>query len=284
MSKLGFEYKRPSTIQEAIAVLQTSGARVIAGGTDLMIELKEHDVQNCVLVDITSIPEMTEILVTEETVEIGAAVSFTDISLHPVIRREFTALAQAASLVGSPQIRNRGTIGGNLSTGSSAGDSLCPLTAFCADLVLVGSNGEEIVNIADFWTHESRKKLSTETILSKVILRRKVETTNSAFIKLGRRESLAISRLSVALVVSKDEAGFISEAAVAIGSAGRHAYSVPDASSIMVGKTLKDVNCEEMGEALAQAIRRALGSRATAPYKAQAVKALCRQALVRIGE
>lgn len=279
MSRLEFSYVRPSTIQEAVDALQTPNARIIAGGTDVMIELKEKNEQECVLVDVTSIPELTQIRVTETTLEIGAAVTFTDISLHPVICSEYSALAKAASLVGSPQIRNRGTVGGNLSTGSSAGDSICPLTAFGADLIIVGAAGEETINIADFWTWDGRKQLSTKAVLYKVILPRRSPAAQSSFIKLGRRESLAISRLSVSLAVWSNETGVITKATAAVGSAGRYAYCVPEVSAVFVGKTLETATGQGAEELLSAAVSRALGARSTARYKAQAVKALCGQAI-----
>lgn len=283
MNKLSFDYIRPTSVQEAVTALQTPDARVIAGGTDLMIEMKEQRKPGGILVDVTAIPEMTEIWVSDDVVKIGAAVSFTDISNHPIIRQEFTALAQAASLVGSPQIRNRGTIGGNVSTGSSAGDTLCPLTAFGADLLLVGPEGEEIINIIDFWASDRQKELSVRTLLVKIILHRNITPTSSSFIKLGRRESLAISRLSVALTIRRGAGGHILEAFAAIGSAGRHAYRVPEVGPLMMGKFPGDVDRFAVEKSLSDAVSRTLGTRSTARYKAQAVQALGRQAMEQLG-
>lgn len=278
MDKLDFSYVRPLTVKEAAEALCVPGAKVIAGGTDLMIELKERKTSCACLVDITAIDELTAIHVTDKQIEIGAAVPFTEIARHPVIRAEYTALAQAVSKVGSPQIRNRGTIGGNLSTGSSAGDSLCPLTAFGADLVIADQMGRKTVNIADFWDAAVRDGLSTKKLLTQIILPRQLQPMQSVFIKLGRRESLAISRLSLTMAVSLDSNHRIADARAAIGSAGRHAYRVPEAENLLRGKLYTEVDQQRLEYELANAIQKTLGARSTAQYKAQAVKGLCRQA------
>ena len=284
MEPLNFDYLRPATLAEAVEALQTPGRRVIAGGTDLILAIKEKKVQPACLVDISGIPELSGIREKENVLEIGAASAFTDIAGNPVIRQKFLALSEAASKVGSPQIRNRGTIGGNLSTGSSAGDTICPLTAFSARVELVGPEGKRILPLEDFWREEGQRGLSESTVLTRVLLETGKVPWTSTFVKLGRRESLAISRLSLTLCLRFAANGTICEARTAVGSAGRHAYRVTEAETLLQGRTMSGADARDVEEALSAAVCRALGTRSTVRYKAQAVQELYRQALDRIGE
>ena len=279
MDRLEFSYVRPSTVADALEALAKPGARAIAGGTDLMIEIKERKTACTELVDVSEIPGLGQIRVTEDRIEIGAAAAFTQIASHPVLREEYTALAQAAGKVGSPQIRNRGTIGGNLVTGSSAGDTLCPLTAFGASLTIAARSGEIAVDMDHFWSEAVRAVLAAGGLLTKVTLPRRERPWKSVFVKLGRRESLAISRESLTVAAAVDGELRIAEARVAVGSAGRHAYRVPAAEAALAGRRYPEVDPGQVEAALAQAVHDALGSRSTVRYKAQAVKGLLGQAL-----
>lgn len=279
MDGLKFSYVRPLTVADALEALERPGARAIAGGTDLMIGIKERRTDCAELVDVSEIPELRQIRVTGERIEIGAAATFTQIAAHPVLRGEYTALAQAAEKVGSPQIRNRGTIGGNLVTGSSAGDTLCPLAAFGASLTIAGQSGETTVDMDGFWSEAIRAALAAGGLLTNVTLPRRERPWKSVFVKLGRRESLAISRESLTVAAAADGEMRITEARVAVGSAGRHAYRVPAAEAAIAGRRCSEIDPGRVEAALARAVHNALGSRSTVRYKAQAVKGLFGQAL-----
>ncbi len=279
MDHLRFDYRRPATVEEAVESLGIPGTRVIAGGTDLIIAMREGKLRPAVLVDVSSIPEMTGIRTEENVMEIGAATVFTDIAENPLVRSEFAALAQAASKVGSPQIRHQGTVGGNLATGSSAGDMLCPLAAFNCRVELAGPEGRQIRTLDELWSPECQAGLGESTILTKVLLARESIPWRSVFVKLGRRESLAISRLSLSLCLRQGPDQKVREARVAIGSAGRHAYRVREAEMLLSGCSPDAWDVSAVQDALSAAVRRVLGARATARYKAQAVRELFSQAM-----
>ncbi len=279
MDHLSFDYCRPATAEEAVAALGVPGTRVIAGGTDLIIAMREGKLRPTCLVDVSAIPDMTGIRWKENILEIGAATAFADIAADPFVREEFTALAQAASKVGSPQIRHRGTVGGNIATGSSAGDTLCPLTAFDCRVELAGSEGRRICSLDELWSPEQQAALGERTILTKIFLERGSAPWTSVFVKLGRRESLAISRLSLSVCLRRGTDGPIRDARVAVGSAGRHAYRVPEAETLLCGCLPGALDVRAVQDALSAAVHRALGNRATVRYKAQAIRELFSQAM-----
>lgn len=145
----GLKFWRPRTLEEAAERMSQENSVPLAGGTDLVIEIKKGHCSAEHVVDLTAIPELARIERSGETMEIGSLASFSALGASPVIQEFCPALGEAALSVGSPQIRNRGTIGGNIMNGSAAADTVSPLVALDADAVLLSKAGERVLKLTE---------------------------------------------------------------------------------------------------------------------------------------
>ncbi len=274
------DYLIPSTIEEAIAALSSDDrSQIVAGGTDLIIAINQRKEQPGFLVDVSRIPQLRTIHCSKEQIKIGCAVPFSEIAEHPVIRQQLTALAEACSQIGSPQIRNKGTIGGNLGTGSAAADSICPLTAFTPRILMQDGNGSRESDLDHFWSKDCFSKVGRSVLLTQVVFTLPATPWKSAFVKLGRRQALAISRLNLTVAVTETKNGVIDQARVAIGSAGPHPYRVQTCEELCIGRTIAQIDQSSFQTAAEKALRQVLGNRSTVAYKARAIHALAADAL-----
>jgi carbon-monoxide dehydrogenase medium subunit len=271
-----FEYFRPATLQEALELLLAHGpkARIMAGGTDLVLEMKRGEAAPEVLVDVTAVPELRVLECDDHALRIGAACTFAAICISPHVRECAPALAGAAAQVGSPQIRARGTIGGNVGTRSPAGDSLPPLVAHGAEAVVVSGTGERTVRIEEMLSGAER--LGPDELIREFSIPKR-EGVKGVFVKLGRRNALAIARLSLALVAHPAAAG--GDARVALGTLGIVPVRVPEAEELIKTRGLDPTAWPELAEATSRAVERSIPGRPTAPYKMRAVKGIVYEAL-----
>lgn len=217
----GFSVTVPKNIEEALGLLEKWGrnAAVIAGGTDLVVELKDKVKSPKILVDIGRIPELRGISETEDgQVWIGALSTHCEIASSDMVKEAAPALAEACAFVGSPQIRNRGTIGGNICTASPAGDTIPPLYVFEASVEVRGPNGTRQVPIESFFEGPKKSVLSPQEIVLGVKVPKLGKEYVSFFRKLGQRKSLAISVVSVAFAGKCEGPGLFSDVRVALGA------------------------------------------------------------------
>jgi CO/xanthine dehydrogenase FAD-binding subunit len=213
-----FAYLRPASLAEAVAVLDERGpdARVLAGGTDLVIRLRDGSVAPSLVVDVKRIPELAPGIRAEgDRLVIGATTVMSDIAAHPVIRREAAALAEAAAVVGSAQIRNRATLGGNLCNASPAADTAPPLLVHGAVVVVAGSNGTRRFPLDDLFVRSGVTTLARGELLLAVELPIPAERVASAHQRRTRRRGHDLA--SVTLSCGVDRSGVVR---IAYGSVG----------------------------------------------------------------
>lgn len=213
-----FEYVRPTDLAAAIALLSDSGmdARILAGGTDLIIRLRDGTVSPAVVVDVKRIPEFEpRIEEADGWLHISAGTVMTDIYEHPSVLRRFPALVEAARIVGSVQIRNRATLAGNLCNASPAADTAPPLLIYGARLTIAGPSGTRELALDDFFVRSGVTKLATGELVIQISLPIPTERVGSAFGRRTRRRGHDLA--SVTLAVSVDEHG---STRLAFGSLG----------------------------------------------------------------
>lgn len=201
-----FELLQPGSLAEAAGLLEQHGeeARPLAGGTDLFVQLKTRRLRVPRLVDLRAIAGLAEITYRPgEGLEIGPLVTHARLASHPVVREKFTALAEACASVGSPQVRNLGSIGGNLCNASPAADTAPALLALGAVLRLLGPRGEREVPLAAFFLGPGRTALSAGELVRAVWLPEPAPGTASTYLKLGRRQALEIAVAGVALAARR---------------------------------------------------------------------------------
>lgn len=284
MFKVPFDYYAPDNLQKAVALREQfkGKSRILAGGTDLLIALQKEDLGCEAIIDIKKVDELKGIEKKDHYLAVGANVPFANLMCHSLIKKYTPLMAQASSTVGSPQIRNRGTVGGNLGTGSAAGDLLTALVALEAIVVVTGFKGLRQVPVTDFLGGNNAEKLQNTEIIREVrIPLGENQNIRSAFIKLGRRKALAVSRLSLALNLEMQEE-FVAKARLSVGAAGPIPFRVIEAEQILAQKNNK-FEAKKVMDLVSYAVLDSLGERPSAPYKIVAVKGLVLEALQKCG-
>lgn len=273
-------YFKPGTLKEALNLLAENKGKILAGGTDLILDLQRKEMPGTI-VDIGGISDLQHIKETEDRVMLGSGVTFTQIESSPVIRKYCLALSEAAGLVGSPQIRNQGTIGGNIANASPAADTVPAVVAMDGEVRVASVRGERIVRISDLLKGIGKTDLAPDELILEISFK-KISNFRSSFIKLGRRNALAISRMSSASGVKVDEKGSILEARIALGSVAPNPFRSLLVENVLVGKNIHDGIPEEAIQIAGKDVEERLGNRATAPYKKEAIKGVVRHALEKI--
>jgi carbon-monoxide dehydrogenase medium subunit len=198
-----FDYKTPNTIEEAIELLwQAEGkAKIIAGGTDLVIGLRNGDHLPWSIIDITRIEELRKIEEKNGKVSIGAAATHSEIAFSPLMKRYGKVLSDAASEIGSPQIRNLGTIGGNIINASPAADTIPPLMVLNAMGRVVSKEGERQVPLDQLFKGPYETNLKPHELLVQITFQKLPSDMRCSFVRLARRDAMAIARMNVAIVL-----------------------------------------------------------------------------------
>ncbi len=284
-----FSYVRAESIPHAVTLLNTPGvrSRVLAGGTDLVLLAREnHDLCDRV-VDITLVPELHEIRrvqsatgVAGDTVTIGAAASFSEITASALIRETAPLLAEACHSVGATQIRNMGTLGGNVANAAACADSLPALVCLDALAHVLTPSGHMAWPVAEFVTRPNRTQLPPGGLLTALSYLVPAPGSRSVFLKLGRRNAMAISRLTVAALGRMDEQGCIAEIRLVPGSATPHIHRFARTEAHMLGHEPTAALCEEAGQVAVAEMSEITGKRWSSEFKEPALQAMVTRALL----
>lgn len=281
------QYILAQSIDDAVLALAREGesARIIAGGTDLILEIERGVRQGIdTIVDITRIPGLDEIHEDRDgVIHIGPLVTHNHVVASPLIREKAYALLQACWEVGSPQIRNRGTVAGNLVTASPANDTISPLMALDAKLHLVSSQGERVVSLGDFYTGVRKTIMAANEVIADIFFKAPEPHQHSYFIKTALRRAQAISviNVSVCLTVSN---GQIADAQIALGAAAPTIIHAQEAEAYLEGKHLDGDVIVHAAELVAQAARPISDVRGSADYRAYMMGVIAKRALTAIYE
>ncbi len=233
------EYFAPQSLDEACTLLAGLGkdSKILAGGTDVLIELrKASDGASRTIVDISRIPVLRGIEESGDSILIKPLTTHTEILRSKALSVHAPLLQAAVSGIGSPQIRNRGTIGGNIMNAAACADTVPPLIALGATITLRSSHGERPVPLSDFFVKPYATTARRDEILVRIRFPKLPSGARTSFIKLGRRNALSISRLSVAAIVVKDGAGTITDARIVPGAAFPKWQRVLEAERLLLGK------------------------------------------------
>lgn len=196
-----------------------NGAQYVAGGTDVMVTIREKDIyKGKTTIDISDLKELQGMEFDGETVILGAGCTHRAVTESPLVKEHLPLLAEACLTVGSPQIRNRGTLGGNLGNASPAADSFGPMVLYGGEAVLLSREGRKTVPVTELITGPYRNALRPGDLIEKVILH-PLSGYKQRFYKLGRREALAISRLTVSIACKLSDEGDLEDLRISLGSA-----------------------------------------------------------------
>ncbi len=272
-----FDYKIPNTIEEAIELLGKTGgrAKIIAGGTDLVIGLRNGDHTPHVMVDITKIEELRKIEEKNGTISIGAAVTHSEISSSPLIKKYAKVLSDATSEIGSPQIRNVGTIGGNIVNASPAADTLPPLMVLNAIGLVVSNEGEKQVPIYHLFKGPYETSLKPHELLVRVTFQKLSSGMRGSFVRLARRDAMAIARMSLAIVVEMEgRKKQIKDVRIAAGSVTPTPQRFSGAEDFLRGKSPDGETLQRTSLKISEMMINRTGIRPSTPYKRPVIEAL----------
>ena len=249
-------YYNANSIEEVLQLLAEGGgrARIIAGGTDLILEI-EREVRTGIetLIDVTRIPNLDHIVLDEDDViHLGPLVTHSHCVASELIVEKALPLAQAAIEVGAPQIRNRGTIAGNLITASPANDTITPLMALGAKVRLLSQNGERVLSLEELYTGVRQTAMRPDELMVDIFFPAMTENQAGIFIKFGLRRAQAISIVHVSVVLSFDGASdspvderLINKAAITLGAVAPTIIHAGEAEEFLQGRTLDEETREQ---------------------------------------
>lgn len=267
----------PKTLDQLAAALAqaTAGTRVIAGGTDLVIKLRQGRSDPDLLIYPGLIPELHEIHLTEETLRIGAMATMAELAAALEAVPEFRAIADAASKVGTPQIRNKATMAGNLCNASPAGDMLPVGRLYDLELeVLSGDGTVSAVPMDGFILGPGKNALQPgQAVVGLSIQRKRWAGYVSAFRKIGFREHVSIAREGMGALVKLSPDGAVQDARLTLGAVATAPIRVPEAEERMIGRKLDRALLEELTAITAQTIHDNCRP-ANRLYKTEAAKGL----------
>jgi xanthine dehydrogenase FAD-binding subunit len=242
-------------------------ATVYAGGTDLLVGLRNGMVNPEALICLDRIEELKEVVEYDDSIRIGSCATHAQLLDDPLIKSHLPVLWQAIKVIGSPLIRNMGTIGGNICTASPAGDTLPPLHALKAEVELQSKKGVRRMPIRDFITGPGATRLQPAEVLACVRVKKPIEYNLHHFEKVGLRNALACSVVSMAALLRLAPDGVVEKASFAWGSAGPTIVQCPEAEKALIGEHLSTGSLQKAAAPARTAVCPISDVRADADYR-----------------
>lgn len=280
-----FKYHKPSTIKQACDLLENSeSGAAIAGGTDVLVEMKKELRRNNELISLSGIAELKIIGDDDKNLYVGATVTHNEIIESPLINKIFPVLVETAKEIGTDQIRNTGTIGGNLCTGASCCDMAPVLIAANANLEIVSVKNKRIVSMKDFFLHHKKTLLQTGEIVVRIIIPKPKPGTGISFIKFGLREAVSIAVASAAVMI-KTDGKVVTDSTIVVGAVAPTPVISLSASGILTGEKINGLEAnssflEKVGEAVKTDSLPIDDIRGSALFRRNLVKTLSQRSLI----
>jgi carbon-monoxide dehydrogenase medium subunit len=273
-------YEAPESLNGAVALLAgaTGDARVLAGGTDLLVQMRADVVDPDLIVDIKKIPETR--VVTEEKGgwRIGAAVTGAELKEHPKLKQVWPGVVEAANLIGSTQVQGRATLGGNLCNGSPAADSVPALIAAGAVATLVGPKGTRDLPVEDVMLGPRKLALTKGEIVVSFLLPPRAPRSADAYLRFIPRTEMDIAVVGVGVSLTVDTAGTITAARVSLGAVAARVLLVAEAAQAIVGSRLDEAAQARLAAAARAACRPIDDKRGTIEFRVDVAGVLARRA------
>ena len=287
------QYFNAISIEQVVQILgeKKERARVVAGGTDLILEL-ERGVRKGIdtLIDVTRIPKLDRITIDEDDiVHLGPLVTHNDCAGSKLIRTRAYPLARAAWEVGAPQIRNRGTVAGNLITASPANDTITPLMALGASVTLLSTRGERTIPLNKFYTGVRKNVMQADEMLVDISFPALTESQRGTFIKLALRRAQAISLVNAAIILDVStsstrglRADTVKSASITLGAVTPVIVHAEEAEKYLAKKKLNEKNILRAAELAMQAAHPIDDVRGSAAYRSEMVRVITKRGLTAI--
>jgi len=278
-----FDHLESKTVEEACLLLSKykGKAKVIAGGTDLLPAMRNREVTPAYIINVRSIPNLDYIHYTDaEGLKIGALATLYDIESSPIIREKFPMVADAASKIGTPQVRNMGTIGGNLCNAAPSADTAPPLIGLEAKAKINGPNGERVIALEEFFIGPGENALQADEILTEIQIPNPPPHTRGVYLKLPARTMVDLAVVGVAVVVTLDDKErSIVDAKIVLGAVAPTPVRARQAEDIIRGKAISRELIEKAAEAAAGEAKPISDLRGSASYRKEMVNTLTKRAI-----
>jgi carbon-monoxide dehydrogenase medium subunit len=276
----GIQYLAPSTVADAVKALGAAmgAARILAGGTDLIVQMRGGRAKPSVIIDITRIPGMLDIRADKDSFLIGAAVPGAVLGEHEALRKAWPGVVEAANLIGSTQVQGRASLGGNLCNASPAADSVPALVAAGAICIVEGSKGRREIPVEQVQTAPGRTSLAPDEILVAFRLPARPPRSGDAYLRLIPRTEMDIAVVGAGVSLTIDPSGVCTAARVAVGAVAPTVLLVKEAGAALVGSRLEAGAIAKMETAVAAACRPISDKRGTAEYRTKIACVLARRA------
>lgn len=269
----------PKTIMELLPNIDNQNRRITAGCTDITVAIRNNKLSYKPSIDITEISELKRIFETDEKVYIGGNVTLSEICESKTINQNYKILVDAVKTIGSPQIRNRATLAGNVQNASPSGDGTLALVLLSASLILRSLRGKREISVEDFILGVGRTALKNDEFIEYIVLSRAFEGYTSYFEKVGLRGAMVISIASMGVLL-KEQEGTFKDIRIVCGAVAPRILRLKDAENFLKGKSLEEKALKEAGEIIGKAVSPIDDLRATAEYR----RTVCKNLIMRLLE
>jgi len=274
------DYVAPTSLAEAVAALETArgSVRLLAGGTDLLVQMRSGRLRPDLIVDLKRIPELIGIRVENGAFLIGAATPCATLGEHAALARAWPGVVEAATLIGSTQIQGRASLGGNLCNASPAADSVPALVAAGASCVIEGPSGRREAPVETLQAQPGRNTLARGEIVVAIRLPAPPARSGDAYLRLIPRTEMDIAVVGAGVSLSVDAQGVVTGARVALGAVAPTTLRVDAAAAALVGSRLEESALAALGAEARAACRPIDDKRGTAVYRTKVAGVLARRA------
>ncbi|UCF61417.1 MAG: xanthine dehydrogenase family protein subunit M [Anaerolineaceae bacterium] len=274
-----FDYLSPRNLAEALQMLSVRPEAIpLAGGTDILVQMKERSRHIEALLSLKRVPELHQYSL-NGTLTLGSALTVGQIAAKQEIQRDYTALAIGSGLIGSVQIRNMATLGGNLCNAAPSADTAPPLLVLGAEVVIASHQGERVVPLETFFLEPGRTILQPTELVKEIVLSKSHTRTGSFYIRHTPRAGMDIAVVGVAAAITLNTNEIILNARLALGAAAPVPMRAVQAEALLPGHRLTDELLREVGKTASQEAEPIDDLRASAEYRRHLVNILTQRAL-----
>jgi aerobic carbon-monoxide dehydrogenase medium subunit len=275
-----FDYHTPASVPEAVKLLSALGkdAKLLAGGTDLILAMKRHTVAPSHLINLKTIPGLSGIKADANGLSIGALTTMAEIEGSAIIKETYTPLWDAACVMASPQVRTLATIGGNLVSAVPSADTAPPLMVLSAQAHITGPSGERVCPVEALFAGPSACSIAPGDIVTRITI--PVPAGKGAYLKLMRRAALDLALVGVAAYVNLDARNVCTNVKIALGAVAPTPIRAAAAEAALLGKTLTEETAASVGNIAGTECRPITDVRASQEYRCSMVEVLTKRALL----
>ncbi len=273
-------YEAPASVDAAVGLLvgAKGGAKVLAGGTDVLVQLHAELIEPDLLVDVKHIPELSEITARDGGFRIGATVPGVDIVDHPGFAAAWPGVIEGVALIGSVQIKGRATIAGNLCNASPAADSVPPMIAARAVASIAGPDGAREAPVEDVIIGPGKNSLKDGEFVTSISFPARAAHSGDCYLRLTPRTEMDIAVVGAGVSLTLDDGGTCIAARVSLGAVAPTPLLVKDAADALIGTKVDDAALTRLGEAASAACNPISDKRGTKEYRIKVAAVLARRA------